>query len=315
MYSKFLIFSYWKIIISFSSVFLFSFFLIVWFNNLIDDIIVTFSLALVIAVYNRFLFNILECNIILGNSRGIKYTCDSEGVAVPKFVDDAVLKSVNKSIEHKCNLALKEENEIIKGIDIFGEECISYENYNYLNELNNCKINVSIHTGEYKGINKSNNLEDILKINNKNRKIRIGHGIQLESYSELKNKYKEEDIHIELCPLSNYILNYTPKLQDHPGKKMYNEGLRVSINSDDPSIYNYDYVSYDWFFVLALWSLNITDIENIIIFSIEDSFFTEDIKKEIKENFYRSISAWKIKYNKTLEASIEAAKEYLNTLF
>jgi adenosine deaminase CECR1 len=96
---------------------------------------------------------------------------------------------------------------------------------------------------------------------------------------------------------------------------MYNEGLRVSINSDDPSIYNYDYVSYDWFFVLALWSLNITDIENIIIFSIEDSFFTEDIKKEIKENFYRSISAWKIKYNKTLEASIEAAKEYLNTLF
>ena len=68
--------------------------------------------------------------------------------------------------------------------------------------------------------------------------MRVGHGLSLEKYPVVIQSYKDHDIHIELNPISNYIMGHTTDFSKHPGKQYINKGLRVSINSDDGSIFN-----------------------------------------------------------------------------
>lgn len=67
---------------------------------------------------------------------------------------------------------------------------------------------------------------------------RIGHGIRCLEDPELVTELRERQIHLEVCPSSNVCLGLTSSLEDHPLIEMLNEGLNVSINSDDPPMFN-----------------------------------------------------------------------------
>ena len=97
----------------------------------------------------------------------------------------------------------------------------------------------------------------------------------------LIEQYKENNIHIEVNPLSNYMFADVPDISDHPGKLFINKGLSISINSDDACIFNYDSVNWDWLFIIVLWGLKPHHVKKICEDSINASFFTnkEYIKK------------------------------------
>jgi len=66
---------------------------------------------------------------------------------------------------------------------------------------------------------------------------RIGHGIHCQNDDALIDFLKENNIGIEVCPGSNIALGLTKSRQDHPFKKLYQRGLLVSLNSDDPPFF------------------------------------------------------------------------------
>ena len=123
--------------------------------------------------------------------------------------------------------------------------------------------------------------------------------------------YKDLNIHIELCPLSNYILGYVKNIEEHPGKKLLENNINVSINSDDPSIYNYDYVTYDWVFIIALWKLEYDSIKKLIINSIDFSSATKEKKIEMKTDFEFKFNLWKSTNNKFFLDYRNLAYQYL----
>ena len=104
--------------------------------------------------------------------------------------------------------------------------------------------------------------------------------------------FKKLKIHVELCPLSNYILNYTKDLSKHPGKKYLAEDIRVSINSDDPSPFGYDDVSFDWLFAIMYWDLKLSDIRKMAIYSLEDSLSNDVIKEKNIDTFNKAWDSW-----------------------
>ena len=74
---------------------------------------------------------------------------------------------------------------------------------------------------------------------------RIGHGLTLNDDEDLKRRIIERKIAIELCPSSNdQIVGYRNFLQPagsfankiYPLKQYLNEGLKVTVNTDDPGI-------------------------------------------------------------------------------
>jgi adenosine deaminase len=70
---------------------------------------------------------------------------------------------------------------------------------------------------------------------------RIGHGVQVYRDSEMQEFVKKNKIVLELCPTSNYLTQAIPgEVTDSPFKKLYTAGALVTINTDDPGIFNTD---------------------------------------------------------------------------
>ena len=65
---------------------------------------------------------------------------------------------------------------------------------------------------------------------------RIGHGIHIIEDMSAVELVKERDITLEVNPWSNYLTNSVRTIEEHPLKKLFDLGVRVTINSDDPEV-------------------------------------------------------------------------------
>jgi len=67
---------------------------------------------------------------------------------------------------------------------------------------------------------------------------RIGHGIAAVQDPELMAELRDRQIPLEICPTSNLMTRVVDDLAHHPVRELYQEGLLVTINSDDPTMFN-----------------------------------------------------------------------------
>src|SRR5262245_52992048 len=68
--------------------------------------------------------------------------------------------------------------------------------------------------------------------------VRIGHGVRCLEDRVLVAELRERQIPLEVCPTSNVCLGVAPSIAEHPLPRLLNEGLYVTINSDDPPMFN-----------------------------------------------------------------------------
>jgi adenosine deaminase len=68
--------------------------------------------------------------------------------------------------------------------------------------------------------------------------VRIGHGVRCLEDPALVAELRERQIPLEVCPTSNVCLGVAPSLDAHPLPRLLSEGLYVTINSDDPPMFN-----------------------------------------------------------------------------
>ena len=66
---------------------------------------------------------------------------------------------------------------------------------------------------------------------------RIGHGISCMGDPALVARLRESQIPLEVCPTSNACTRQVPGLAAHPLPRMLEEGLFVTLNSDDPPMF------------------------------------------------------------------------------
>ena len=72
---------------------------------------------------------------------------------------------------------------------------------------------------------------DVLKVR------RIDHGVRCMEDDALVDRLVAEQIPLTVCPLSNVRLQVFEDLSDHPIRAMFERGLMVTINSDDPAYF------------------------------------------------------------------------------
>ncbi|MGW0478735.1 adenosine deaminase [Nonomuraea sp. NPDC003214] len=87
------------------------------------------------------------------------------------------------------------------------------------------------HAGEEGGPDYVWEALDILRVE------RIDHGIRAMEDPELVARLRDERIPLTVCPLSNVRLRAVPSLRDHILPAMLDEGLVVTVNSDDPAYF------------------------------------------------------------------------------
>ncbi len=70
--------------------------------------------------------------------------------------------------------------------------------------------------------------------------VRIGHGVAAVHDRDIVAFLKERQTALEVCPSSNVCLKVVETIADHPFKRMDDLGLNVSINTDDPPMFETD---------------------------------------------------------------------------
>lgn len=147
--------------------------------------------------------------------------------------------------------------------------------------------------GPYPG-NVNNNMIDAYLLDIE----RAGHGIELAKLPELAEMYAEEGIPLEICPVSNQILGYVPDLRNHPAVPLMRNGVRISINPDDPAMFGYTGVTFDFTVAVLAWDLSLSDVKGLIMNSIEDAAMTDSEEAEL-------MNLWQDEWDEFISSTIE----------
>lgn len=127
---------------------------------------------------------------------------------------------------------------------------------------------ITIHCGETPDAQAALRIKDAVDILHAKR---IGHGIQLITNREILEYIKQKQVLLEICPLSNSLTKAFTNMKQHPFDDLYKAGVRVSINSDDPGIFNTN-LSDDYSYLIKHFNYQKDDFNKINQMALEASF-------------------------------------------
>lgn len=121
---------------------------------------------------------------------------------------------------------------------------------------------------------------------------RIGHGTNAMSDPELLKYLALHKIPIELCPLSNVRTKVISHIKDHPIRTFLEMGIPISINTDDPKMFNNTLVE-EYQAVQEHFNFSDEDLCQIIIDSIHTTWLEEHEKNELIATFQTEMDSIK----------------------
>ena len=119
---------------------------------------------------------------------------------------------------------------------------------------------------------------------------RIDHGVRCLEDTELVERLRVSRIPLTVCPLSNLRLGGVRTLADHPIRRMIDQGLLVTINSDDPAYFG-GYIADNYDAVAAESGVRNDQIVQLARNSILASFASAERKADLLGEFERWVSA------------------------
>jgi len=130
------------------------------------------------------------------------------------------------------------------------------------------------------------------------RSVRVGHGFNLYRYPAVQRAMKEQNICVEINPLSNQILGYVRDLRVHPAIGYLAQGIQCSISSDDPAVFGYNGVTYDYWTIFLAWELDLRALKKLVMNSITYSLLS-DAEKEV------ALQVWGQRWNEFIEECLK----------
>ncbi len=92
-------------------------------------------------------------------------------------------------------------------------------------------LGTTAHAGEFGGPESVTAALEFLRVK------RLGHGVRAIEDKDLVKRLADEEIVLEVCPGSNISLGVYTHLRFHPVNMLRNEGVKVTLNSDDPPFF------------------------------------------------------------------------------
>lgn len=149
-------------------------------------------------------------------------------------------------------------------------------------EAKKAGLKCSAHAGENKG---AESIREVLEYAFPDR---IGHGVRCIEDGKLVQQLRDRQIHLEVSPTSNVCIGVFPDLASHSLPQMLDEGLSVSINSDDPPYFNTT-LTDEWIKCAETFNLSSDILYTLCIGAADKSFQSDADKTSLKE---RIRSSW-----------------------
>ena len=164
----------------------------------------------------------------------------------------------------------------LTGLDLAGNEAEFKSDpfHGIFKEAKQAGLHITIHAGEW---GPADNVRDAIENLGAER---IGHGVRV-----LENEYatalaRERGTIFEVCVTSNYQSGVVKSLHAHPLPRMFEAGLKVTINTDDPSVSRIT-LAHEYQHVCEDLNIPMDVLKNSVIVAANSSFLPNDEKEKL----------------------------------
>lgn len=147
-------------------------------------------------------------------------------------------------------------------------------------------LRTTAHAGEAAGSS------SIWGVINSLRVDRIGHGTRAFEDPKLLKHLIEHQIPLEICPISNVCTGVVPSLKDHPLRSYYDQGLSITINTDDPVMFDTS-LAKEYRSLVTDLGFSHSDIKDLILNGLRSSWLPPNRKKTLQDEFIAN-PAWEL---------------------
>ena len=109
---------------------------------------------------------------------------------------------------------------------------------------------------------------------------RIGHGHKLYNAPDLWQFAKDNKVTLEICPSSNVQCKTQPSYAEHPAKKLFDEGIRVTISTDNTTLAAVT-LEDEYRHCLNDMGFAYNDLVRMNIYAVEAAFMPEPEKEKL----------------------------------
>lgn len=124
---------------------------------------------------------------------------------------------------------------------------------------------------------------------------RIGHGTRAFEDPSLLDYLRQHPIPIEMCPLSNVRTGVVARIEEHPIRQYFERGMWVTVNSDDPKMFN-NSLAEEYQLLVERLGFSPAELRELLINTIRASWLPEARKQGLMREF-ETDSVWQEKGN------------------
>lgn len=124
---------------------------------------------------------------------------------------------------------------------------------------------------------------------------RIGHGVRAIEDPALLEHLEARQIPLEVNPTSNLRLGVYPSYAAHPLKRLVEAGLLVTVNSDDPALFNTTLVD-EYRHAVADCGLSLGELEEVAINAVRAAYLPPDEKARLVTEFEEKCALLRAEY-------------------
>jgi adenosine deaminase len=171
--------------------------------------------------------------------------------------------------------AVVHNRDVIVGLDLSGDEN-KYPNRDFVEfaELaRSSRVPLTVHAGETGNSNAIWEALELLKAQ------RIGHGIAACNDATLVQKLVVDQTPVEVCFTSNYLLGVVKPDEEHPFGRLYRAGVNVTVNTDDPVLFDETTLSREYYRLIRAGLLSAGELPALVLRSAAASFLPQAEKR------------------------------------
>ncbi len=165
-----------------------------------------------------------------------------EAAAIAQKQDGIILKGIVTPIRHfdpawsreTAICAVETKGDFVVGLGLGGDEGQNLpKDFAYAFDMaREAGLRLTAHAGEFGGPQSVRDAINDLRVE------RIGHGVRAFEDRALVTELAERGIVLEVCPGSNINLGLFPAWKDHPITNFRDEGVKVTVSTDDPPFFH-----------------------------------------------------------------------------
>ncbi|MCP4537393.1 MAG: adenosine deaminase [Chloroflexi bacterium] len=183
------------------------------------------------------------------------------------------------------DIAVAHRDAGVVGLDLAGYE-VGYPARRFADIFQRAKregLGITVHAGEEGGAENVREAIELLEAQ------RIGHGVRSIENSDVIHLVRGHGVTLEVCPTSNLQTAVVRRFWHHPLTDLLALNLRVTLNTDDPSISDTT-LTDEYMTAMLAMGVTLDQIKHMILTGLAGSFQTPDERKQLAQWFQQELS-------------------------